>query len=70
MFSKCERSGRLLRTLAEITTKGGFMPVEQIIYNALCFGAGVGATAAVTIYAKRTLQTLRAEEELSHPEAL
>lgn len=57
-------SGRLLRTLADITSEGGFMPVEQIIYNALCFGAGVGVTAAITIYAKRTLQTLQAKEEL------
>jgi len=39
--------------------------VEQALYDALGFGAALAATAAITIYAKRALQTLQAEEELS-----
>ncbi|ONK73178.1 uncharacterized protein A4U43_C04F28080 [Asparagus officinalis] len=58
-------TGRLLRTLADVATEGGFLSMEQVLYNALCFGAAVAATAAFTIYAKRALQTLKAGEGLS-----
>ncbi|XP_008803302.2 TVP38/TMEM64 family membrane protein slr0305-like [Phoenix dactylifera] len=58
-------SGKLLQALADATNRGGFLSVEQIIYDALGFFAAIAATAAITVYAKRTLQTLQAEEELS-----
>lgn len=58
-------SGRLLRTLADATNEGGFLSWEQILYDTLGFGAALAATAAITIYAKRALLTLQAEEELS-----
>ncbi|XP_008780018.1 uncharacterized protein LOC103699788 [Phoenix dactylifera] len=57
-------SGRLLQALADATSRGGFLSMEQIIYDALGFIAAVAATAAITVYAKRTLQTLQAEDEL------
>ena len=60
-----EYSGRLLRALADATSKGGFLSVEQVLYDALGFGAALAATVAITIYAKKALQTLQAEEELS-----
>lgn len=58
-------SGRLLRTLADATNEGGFLSWEQILYDTLGFGAALAATATITIYAKRALLTLQAEEELS-----
>ncbi|XP_010919177.1 uncharacterized protein [Elaeis guineensis] len=57
-------SGRLLQALADATSRGDFLSVEQIIYDALGFIVAVAATAAITVYAKRTLQTLQAEDEL------
>lgn len=56
-------SGRLLRTFADATNRGGFLSVEQILYDALGFGIALAATVAVTIYAKRALQTLQVEGE-------
>ncbi|XP_029123058.1 uncharacterized protein [Elaeis guineensis] len=58
-------SGRLLQALADATSRGGFLSVEQILYDALGFLAAIAATAAITIYAKKTLQKLQAEDELS-----
>lgn len=58
-------SGRLFQSLADATDDGGFFSLEQIIYNIVGFSITAGATAAITIYAKRTLQTLRVEDELS-----
>ncbi|ONK76228.1 uncharacterized protein A4U43_C03F25350 [Asparagus officinalis] len=57
-----DHNGRLLRTLADVATEGGFLSMEQVLYNALCFGVAVAATAAFTIYSKRALQTLKAGE--------
>lgn len=58
-------SGRLLRTFADATNKGGFLSLEQIVYDALGFCATLAATVAITIYAKRALLTLQVEEELN-----
>ncbi|KAJ6842779.1 uncharacterized protein M6B38_256500 [Iris pallida] len=58
-------SGRMIMTLADATDAGGFLSVEQILYDALGFGTAMAATAAITTYAKRALQTLQVEDELS-----
>lgn len=58
-------SGKLLRTLADATSSGGFISFEQIIYNSVGFGVGLAATIAITVYAKKALQNLQVEEELS-----
>ncbi|RRT85567.1 hypothetical protein BHE74_00001897 [Ensete ventricosum] len=58
-------SGRLLQSLADATNTGGFLSLEQIIYDVIGFCIAAAATAAITIYAKRTLQTLQVEDELS-----
>ncbi|CAL9782597.1 unnamed protein product [Musa acuminata subsp. burmannicoides] len=58
-------SGRLLQSLADATNTGGFLSLEQIIYDVIGFCIAAAATAAITIYAKRTLQTLKVEDELS-----
>ncbi|KAG1362349.1 TVP38/TMEM64 family membrane protein [Cocos nucifera] len=63
-------SGKLLQALADATNRGGFLSVEQILYDALGFFAAIAATAAITVYAKRTLQKLQAEDELSEPQAV
>ncbi|KAL6008002.1 hypothetical protein ACLOJK_033507 [Asimina triloba] len=57
-------SGILIRTLADATNGRGFLSVQQIIYDGLGFCVALAATAAVTIYAKRTLQNLQKEDEL------
>jgi len=51
--------------LADATSRGGFLSAEQVFYDALGFGAALAATVAITTYAKKALQTLQAEEELS-----
>ncbi|PKA64105.1 hypothetical protein AXF42_Ash005117 [Apostasia shenzhenica] len=58
-------SGRLLRTLADATYDGSFLSLQQIIYDVVGFFFALAATIAITIYAKRTLQTLQKEEQLS-----
>lgn len=58
-------SGRLFQSLADATDGGGFLSLEQIIYDILGFSITAAATAAITIHAKRTLQTLQVEDELS-----
>ncbi|CAL9133742.1 unnamed protein product [Musa acuminata var. zebrina] len=58
-------SGRLLQSLADATNTGGFLSLEQVIYDVIGFCIAAAATAAITIYAKRTLQTLKVEDELS-----
>ncbi|XP_072961216.1 uncharacterized protein [Typha angustifolia] len=58
-------SGRLLRSLADATNQGGFLSVEQVIYDVIGFLLAAAATAAITVCAKRALQALQAEEELS-----
>ncbi|KAJ6840001.1 uncharacterized protein M6B38_312185 [Iris pallida] len=60
-------SGRMLRTLADATDRGGFLSLEQILYNSLGFGVVVAATTAITIYAKRALQTLQADDGPCQP---
>ncbi|KAJ0964106.1 hypothetical protein J5N97_029228 [Dioscorea zingiberensis] len=57
-------SGILIRTLADATNQGGFLSMEQVIYDALGFCVAVVATIAITIYAKKALRTLQVEEEL------
>ncbi|KAH0456644.1 hypothetical protein IEQ34_014551 [Dendrobium chrysotoxum] len=64
-------SGRLLRNLADATDRGGFLSLQQVIYDVLGFSAALAATVAITIYAKRTLQTLQIEDKIHqscHPE--
>lgn len=58
-------SGRLLQSLADATNAGGFLSLEQIIYDIIGFSITAAATAAITIYAKRTLQTLQTENNHS-----
>ncbi|CAD5196953.1 unnamed protein product [Musa acuminata subsp. malaccensis] len=58
-------SGRLLQSLADATNTGGFLSLEQVIYDVIGFCIAAAATAAITIYAKKTLQTLQVEDELS-----
>jgi hypothetical protein len=38
--------------------------VDQIIYNGIGFTIAAASTAAITIYAKKALQKLQAEEEI------
>ncbi|CAA6673610.1 unnamed protein product [Spirodela intermedia] len=57
-------SGILLRNVADASHGKGFLSVEQIIWDVLGFCAAVAATIAITVYAKKTLQRLQAEEEL------
>lgn len=59
-------SGRLLRALADATDSGGFLSLQQAIYDVLGFSAALAATVAITIYAKRALQTLQVEDEIYH----
>ncbi|XP_042426345.1 uncharacterized protein LOC122014239 isoform X1 [Zingiber officinale] len=58
-------SGRLLQSLAYATNAGGFLSLEQIIYDIIGFSITAAATAAITIYANRTLQTLQTENNHS-----
>ncbi|URD79133.1 TVP38 TMEM64 family membrane protein [Musa troglodytarum] len=58
-------SGRLLQSLADATNTGGFLSLEQVIYDVIGFCIAAAATSTITIYAKRTLQTLQVEDELS-----
>ncbi|XP_042389085.1 uncharacterized protein LOC121980886 [Zingiber officinale] len=58
-------SGRLIQSLADATNTGVFLSMQQIVYDAIGFCVAAAATAAITIYAKRTLRTLQAEDELS-----
>lgn len=57
-------SGKLLQSLAVATSKGSFLTVDQIIYNGIGFTVAAASTAAITIYAKKALQKLQAEEEI------
>ncbi|EEC81994.1 hypothetical protein OsI_25929 [Oryza sativa Indica Group] len=57
-------SGKLLQSLAVATTQGSFLSVDQIIYNGLGFSVAAVSTAAITIYAKKALQKLQADDEL------
>ncbi|KAJ8504785.1 hypothetical protein OPV22_005671 [Ensete ventricosum] len=58
-------SGRVLRSLADATNTGGFLSVQQVLYDIIGFCIAAAATAAITIYAKSTLQNLQVEDELS-----
>ncbi|KAH7692466.1 hypothetical protein IHE45_01G068300 [Dioscorea alata] len=58
-------SGILIRSLADATNQGGFLSMQQVIYDAIGFCVAVVATIAITIYAKKALRKLQAEEELS-----
>ncbi|KAG9445099.1 hypothetical protein H6P81_016439 [Aristolochia fimbriata] len=57
-------SGILLRSLADASQGHRFMSVQQIICNALGFCATLGATVAITLYAKRALRKLQIEDLL------
>lgn len=57
-------SGKLLQNLAVATSEGSFLSVDQIIYNGIGFSIAAVSTAAITIYAKKALQKLQAEDEL------
>ncbi|KAL6611270.1 hypothetical protein ACP70R_039198 [Stipagrostis hirtigluma subsp. patula] len=57
-------SGKLLQSLAVATSQGSFLSVDQIIYNGIGFSVAAVSTAAITIYAKKALQKLQAEDEL------
>ncbi|WOL10606.1 hypothetical protein Cni_G19365 [Canna indica] len=57
-------SGRLLGSLADATNTGGFLSMQQVIYDAIGFCIAAAATAAITIYAKRTVQTIQLEDEV------
>jgi hypothetical protein len=59
-----EISGKLLQSLAVATSEGSFLSVDQIIYNGIGFTIAAVSTAAITIYAKKALQKLQAEDEL------
>ncbi|CAA6656263.1 unnamed protein product [Spirodela intermedia] len=56
-------SGIFIRKLADASFAPGFLSGDQILCDALGFGGAVAATAATTIYARRTLRTLQAEDE-------
>ncbi|WOL00125.1 hypothetical protein Cni_G08838 [Canna indica] len=58
-------SGRLIQSLADATATGGFLSLEQVLYEGIGFCVAAAATTAITTYAKRTLQTLQTEDELS-----
>ncbi|KAG8368970.1 hypothetical protein BUALT_Bualt15G0101600 [Buddleja alternifolia] len=53
-------SGRLIMTLADVKTGNHHMTVLEIIYNVISFIAAVVTTIAFTVYAKRTLNDLKA----------
>ncbi|KAM0945448.1 putative SNARE associated golgi family protein [Dioscorea sansibarensis] len=57
-------SGILIRSLADATNQGGFLSMQQVIYDAIGFCVAVVATIAITIYAKKALRKLQADEEL------
>ena len=57
-------SGKLVQSLAMATSQGSFMSMDQIIYNGIGFMVAAVSTAAITIYAKKALQKLQAEDEL------
>ncbi|OEL19108.1 hypothetical protein BAE44_0019886 [Dichanthelium oligosanthes] len=57
-------SGKLLQSLAVATSKGSFLSVDQIIYNGIGFTIAAASTAAITIYAKKALHKLQAEDEI------
>ncbi|XP_068651318.1 uncharacterized protein [Aristolochia californica] len=57
-------SGILLRSLADASQGHRFMSVQQIVCNALGFCATLGATVAITLYAKRALRKLQIEDLL------
>lgn len=57
-------SGKLVQSLAAATSQGSFLSVDQIIYNGIGFTVAAVSTAAITIYAKKALQKLQAEDEL------
>ncbi|VAH45750.1 unnamed protein product [Triticum turgidum subsp. durum] len=57
-------SGKLVQSLAAATSQGSFLSVDQIIYNGIGFAVAAVSTAAITIYAKKALQKLQAEDEL------
>lgn len=61
-------SGRLLRNLADATGQGGFLSLQQVIYDVLGFSVALAATVAITIYAKRTLQIEDKIYQSCHPE--
>ncbi|KAF8380407.1 hypothetical protein HHK36_027893 [Tetracentron sinense] len=55
-------SGILLRTLADATQERHSLSTPQVIFNVVGFGATVGATVIITMYAKRRLKELQEEE--------
>ena len=57
-------SGKLVQSLAAATSQGSFLSMDQIIYNGIGFTVAAVSTAAITIYAKKALQKLQAEDEI------
>ncbi|KAL6871488.1 hypothetical protein ACP4OV_014317 [Aristida adscensionis] len=57
-------SGKLLQSLAVATSQGSFLSLDQIIYNGIGFSVAAVSTAAITIYAKKALQKLQADEDM------
>ncbi|XP_052204383.1 uncharacterized protein LOC127809554 [Diospyros lotus] len=55
-------SGRLIRTFADVRYRNYHMTLVEIIYNVISFIVAIVTTVAFTIYAKRTLNELKAGE--------
>jgi hypothetical protein len=59
----CEQ-WKLVQSLVVATSEVFFLTVDHIIYNLIGFTNTAVSTAAITIYAKKALQKLQAEDEL------
>ncbi|KAL3814583.1 hypothetical protein ACJIZ3_015851 [Penstemon smallii] len=55
-------SGRLIRTLADVQYGNHHLTLVEIIYNIISFVIAIITTVAFTVYAKRTLNDLKAVE--------
>lgn len=57
-------SGILIRDLADVSGGNKFLSLQQIIYNLVGFCIASASTFFITVYAKRALQIIQAEDEL------
>lgn len=57
-------SGILIRNLADVSGGYRFLSLQQIIYNLVGFCIASASTICITVYAKRALQIIQAEDEL------
>lgn len=55
-------SGRLIRTLADVQYRNYHLTPVEIIYNVFSFIVAIITTVAFTVYARRTLDELKAAE--------